>query len=230
MVCSSFLRVCCSLPWKKSKIPFSAPGPPSKAKKSGRATLPFFTWLQHIISFPRVHTPPLPTGLTALTSRRNLQNSLPSASIPAFQLFIRALSSLNLSRAASWWMASQERVTGRVRYDFWNFSGGAVQRRRQTNWGEIGTDLRKERNWRFSYKQTIPPQCPAYSLSPPPPPLPPPPPPPPSISPCRPPHPGFFPSPHSSLAPFCLCYLLSSTGEDCCVFWYMLVWMPDYAH
>lgn len=98
--------------------------------------------------FPWYRRPPLPAGLTALTSRPNPQNSLPSTSIPPSSSLSALFSSLNPSGASSWWIAPQERVAGRVRPAFWNFFSAAAQRRRKTNWGKIGTDLRGREKWR----------------------------------------------------------------------------------
>ncbi len=123
MLLHESLCVCCSVLWKHKKSPSHLlVSRVRRRSRPGGATWPFFTWLQHITSFPLVQTPPLPTGLTALTSRPNPQNSLSSTPIPPSSSLSASFSSLSPSGASSWWMAPQERVAGRVRSAFWNFS------------------------------------------------------------------------------------------------------------
>lgn len=186
--------------------------------------LPHFPWYRRPLS--PLALPLWPPDLTRKT--------LCHPPHPSFQLFIRPF----LLPQSIWGQQLMDGPSGegcrKGQVCFLELCRGTARRWRETNWGKIGTDLRKERNegktcWgkgsteentkNCQSVQTIPPQCCACSLHlllP--------------SLPCRSPHP-YFSSPASSLAPFCLCCLLSvkSTG-DCCVFWYMLVWLLECAH
>lgn len=95
--------VCSSAPPKKKKKKVKSPSHllvsrVRRRKRPGGVTRPFFTWLQHITSFPPVLTPPLspvasPLRPPDLTHREKLPAT---ASVLPLQLFICPLS-LSLS-------------------------------------------------------------------------------------------------------------------------------------
>lgn len=101
-------------------------------RRPSKATCPFFTWLQHITSFPPGTDAPLPAGLTDLTSRPNLQNSPPSL-FPALYPH-RSPPSIRLGQSVDRWPLRTGSAV-RVRSVFWNFFGGTVRR-----WTERWTD------------------------------------------------------------------------------------------
>lgn len=87
----------------------------------GRVTRPFFIWLQHITTFPRVQTPTHPPDLTVLTPTPNPQNYLPSFFILLPSSLSASFSSCNLSGPGSWWMGPQEEVAGKGLGFLWYF-------------------------------------------------------------------------------------------------------------
>lgn len=125
--------------------------------------------------------PPLPTGLTALTSRNNPRHSLPATSIPPPSSFFLPLSprSISLGPTADGWPLGRglQKPVGLL---FWNFS--EMQHRDEERliieaglvqiWGEKlrknlfgrGKEVLKENTKNCETVQTIPPQCCACSL------------------------------------------------------------------
>lgn len=95
----------------RKRKPLSPPGQPSKAEMpSWRSDMAIFHLPPNTLPhFPRCRRPlplPLPAGLSALTSRPNPQNSLPSASMPPLPSSLSAPfspPSIHLGPAADRW-------------------------------------------------------------------------------------------------------------------------------
>ena len=169
-----------SLPWESESRSHLLVSQVRRRCRPGGATRPFFTCLStyYLIS-PGADAPPLPAGLSALTSRPNPQNSPPSASMPPLPSSLSAPfspPSIHLG-PGRWWMAPQERVAGRVRSAFWNFFSEMARDELRRDWH--GFDEREkwrenmlggQRKRRRKHKkrncqsvQTIPPRCCACS-------------------------------------------------------------------
>ena len=143
-------RCICSLPWESESRSHLLVSRVRRRCRPGGATWPFFTCLPtHYLISPGADAPsplplPLPAGLSALTSRPNPQNSLPSASMPPLPSSLSAPfspPSIHLGPAADRWPLRRGSQQGSGL-----LSGTFFRRWREMNWGEIGADLMKERS------------------------------------------------------------------------------------
>lgn len=97
--------VCRSVPWESKSSSHLLLSGVGRGICPRGAARPFFTWLQHITSFPQVQTPTPPRGLTVLTPTSNPQKLSAIHLHPFLELFILLLfppSILSGSAADGW--------------------------------------------------------------------------------------------------------------------------------